>query len=240
MHSMTPQPEIAAARCRHRRGAWRLLASALLALALASGLLTATSPANAQASYPSRPIHMVVGFPPGGSNDMVARILAPRLGELLGTSVVIENRPGANAIIGTEYTARAAPDGYTVTLGSASPLAISPHTYSNMPVDPLKDLVVVTTVAATPELIAVNLKKANVKTLPELVALAKTRDVTLASSGNGGLPHLAIELLKTTSQGRFIHVRRSRIRWGATSTASSWTFRRYTAWSRTVNCKPSP
>jgi len=206
MHSMTPQPEIAAARCRHRRGAWRLLASALLALALASGLLTATSPANAQASYPSRPIHMVVGFPPGGSNDMVARILAPRLGELLGTSVVIENRPGANAIIGTEYTARAAPDGYTVTLGSASPLAISPHTYSNMPVDPLKDLVVVTTVAATPELIAVNLKKANVKTLPELVALAKTRDVTLASSGNGGLPHLAIELLKTTSQGRFIHV----------------------------------
>ncbi|OZI60254.1 Bug family tripartite tricarboxylate transporter substrate binding protein [Bordetella genomosp. 11] len=161
--------------------------------------------AAAQDDYPSRPIHLVVGFPPGGSNDIVARILAPKFSEFIGASVVVENRPGANAIIGTDYVARSAPDGYTITLGSASPLAISPHTYSNMPFDPLKDLIGITTVAQTPELIAVN-PKVPAKTLPELVALSKTRDVTFSSSGNGGLPHLAIESLKIASKGRIVHV----------------------------------
>src|ERR1700754_1032009 len=144
--------------------------------------------------YPSQTIHLVVGFPPGGSNDIVARIIAPKLGEALGVSVIVDNRSGANATIDTEYTARAKPDGYTITLGSASPLSISPFTYSNLPYDPLKDLAGITTVAATPELLAVN-PGVPAKTLAELVALAKTRDVTIASSGNGGLPHLGIELL---------------------------------------------
>lgn len=177
----------------------------LSALACLAVLAVSTQPARAQDSYPSRPIHMVVGFPPGGSNDIVARLLAPKLGEILGTSVVVDNRPGANAIIGTDYTVRAAPDGYTITLGSASPLAISPHTYSNMPFDPLKDLVGITTVAATPELIALN-PKVPARTLQELVALSRTREVTFSSSGNGGLPHLAIELLKIASKGRIVHV----------------------------------
>jgi tripartite-type tricarboxylate transporter receptor subunit TctC len=177
-----------------------------LRLVMAVAALTAAAaPAFAQDKYPSRPIHLVVGFPPGGSNDIVARILAPKLSEILGASVVVENRPGANAIIGTDYVARAAPDGYTITLGSASPLVISPHTYSNIPFDTLKDLTGITTVAATPELIAVN-PKLPVKNLQELVALAKTRDVTFSSSGNGGLPHLAIELLKIASKGRIVHV----------------------------------
>jgi tripartite-type tricarboxylate transporter receptor subunit TctC len=177
----------------------------LSALACLAVLALSMQPARAQDSYPSRPIHMVVGFPPGGSNDIVARLLAPKLGEILGTSVVVDNRPGANAIIGTDYTVRAAPDGYTITLGSASPLAISPHTYSNMPFDPLKDLVGITTVAATPELIALN-PKVPARTLQELVALSRTREVTFSSSGNGGLPHLAIELLKIASKGRIVHV----------------------------------
>jgi tripartite-type tricarboxylate transporter receptor subunit TctC len=177
----------------------------LSALACLAVLAISTQPARAQDTYPSRPIHMVVGFPPGGSNDIVARLLAPKLGEILGTSVVVDNRPGANAIIGTDYTVRAAPDGYTITLGSASPLAISPHTYSNMPFDPLKDLVGITTVAATPELIALN-PKVPARTLQELVALSRTREVTFSSSGNGGLPHLAIELLKIASKGRIVHV----------------------------------
>jgi tripartite-type tricarboxylate transporter receptor subunit TctC len=175
------------------------------AIAAAAALAAVALPAAAQDNYPSRPIHLVVGFPPGGSNDIVARILAPKLGQILGTSVVVENRPGANALIGTEYVARSAPDGYTITLGSASPLVISPHTYSNMPFDTLKDLVGITTVANTPELIAVN-PKVPAKNLKELVALAKTRDVTFSSSGNGGLPHLAIELLKIASKGRIVHV----------------------------------
>ncbi|AOB30996.1 hypothetical protein AKI39_10270 [Bordetella sp. H567] len=180
------------------------LATLITATALAAAL-PATATAAGQDDFPSRPIHLVVGFPPGGSNDIVARILAPKFSEFIGASVVVENRPGANAIIGTDYVARSAPDGYTITLGSASPLAISPHTYSNMPFDPLKDLVGITTVAQTPELIAVN-PKVPAETLPELVALSKTRDVTFSSSGNGGLPHLAIELLKIASKGRIVHV----------------------------------
>jgi hypothetical protein len=177
--------------------------AAAVALALTGALGVAT--AHAQDPYPNRPINLVVGFPPGGSNDIVARILAPKLGEILGTAVVVVNKPGSNALIGTDFVARAAPDGYTLTLASASPLAISPHTYAKIPFDPVKDLTGITTVAATPELVAVH-PSVHVKTLAELVALSKTRQVTLASSGNGGLPHLAIELLHSVSKGNFLHV----------------------------------
>lgn len=181
----------------------RAFAAAATLLATTAGLCGATG-AQAQ-DYPNRPITLVVGFPPGGSNDIVARILAPKLGELLGAPVVVVNKPGSNALIGTDFVARAAPDGYTLTLASASPLVISPNTYSKMPFDPLKDLTGITAVAATPELVAVH-PSVPAKTLAELVALSKTREVALSSSGNGGLPHLAIELLRTASQGRFLHV----------------------------------
>ena len=174
-------------------------AVALLGLALAA--ITAT----AQDKYPSQPVTIVVGVPPGGSNDMVARIYAPKLEKALGVPVIVENKAGANATIGTQHTVRAKPDGYTITLGSASPLAISPHTYKDLPYDPLTDLKAITTVAQTPELIAIN-PSVPAKTLQELVALSKTKDVTIASSGAGGLPHLAIELLKAESGGRIVHV----------------------------------
>jgi len=177
---------------------------------LAAGLATATSmlawPGVAQAQdYPSRPINLVVGFPPGGSNDMVARILAPKLGDVLGTPVVVVNKAGSNALIGTDFVAKATPDGYTLTLASASPLVVSPATYAKMPFDAQKDLVGITTVAATPELVAVH-PSVPAHNLAELVALSKTREVTLSSSGNGGLPHLAIELLRGATNGRFLHV----------------------------------
>lgn len=180
----------------------RLLgAAALGALVLA----TASGFAHAQGDYPNRPINLIVGFPPGGSNDIVARILAPRLGDALGVPVVVVNKPGSNALIGTEFVARAAPDGYTITLASASPLVISPSTYAKMPFDALNDLVGITTVANTPELVAVH-PSVQAKTLQELIALSKTREVTLSSSGNGGLPHLAIELLRTATNGKILHV----------------------------------
>lgn len=178
----------------------RLLCAAAVVI---SGIVA--SPAVAADTYPSKPVHLIVGFPPGGSNDLVARILAPKLGAVLGVSVIVDNRAGANAMIGTEYVVRAAPDGYTITLGSASPLAISPHTYPKLPYDPIKDLAGITTVAATPELLAIN-PSIPARTLQELVALSKTRDITVASAGNGGLPHLAIELLKSESKGRIVHV----------------------------------
>lgn len=159
----------------------------------------------AQSSFPSQAITLVVGFPPGGSNDIVARIIAPKAASILGVPVIVENRAGANATIGTEYVVRAKPDGYTITLGSASPMAISPHSYSNLSYNPLTDLKAVTTVAQTPELIALH-PSVPANTLPELVELAKQRDVTFSSSGAGGLPHLAIELLKAESGGNIMHV----------------------------------
>src|SRR5687768_4354876 len=89
--------------------------------------------AHAQAPYPAKAVRLIVGFPPGGSNDIVARIIAPKLTQILGAQVVVENRTGANATIGTDYVAKSPPDGYTIVLGSASPLVISPFTFSNIP-----------------------------------------------------------------------------------------------------------
>lgn len=177
---------------------------ASVAIALALPLWFAAAPVQAQ-DYPNKPIRIVVGFPPGGSNDVVARIIGPRLSEVLGTPVVIDNRPGANATIGTDYVAKAAPDGYVITLGSLSPLVLSPFTYDKLTYDTQRDFTPITTVALTPEVIALH-PSVPAKTLKELVDLSKTRQVTLSSSGNGGLPHLAIELLKNESKGDFLHV----------------------------------
>ncbi len=156
-------------------------------------------------NYPQKPITLVIGYPPGGSNDVVARIIAPKLGELLGQQVVVENRSGANATIATHYVAKAAPDGYTLLLGSLSPLVISLATFPKIPYDTAKDFAPINNVALTPELIAIN-PSVPAKTLGELVALSKTKRISLSSSGSGGLPHLAIELLKNVSKGDFLHV----------------------------------
>jgi tripartite-type tricarboxylate transporter receptor subunit TctC len=157
--------------------------------------------------FPTKPVRVVVGFPPGGSNDIVARTVAPRVGELLGQQVIVENRPGANATIATEYVARATPDGYTVFLGSVSSLGLSPHTYSKLGYDVMRDLAGATTVAMTPELIGVH-PSLPVRTMKELIDLAKTQPgkLSFASSGNGGLPHLAIELMKSLAKIDVLHV----------------------------------
>lgn len=158
-------------------------------------------------AYPSKPIRMIIGFPPGGSNDIVARMVAPKLGELLGTQVVVENRAGANSTIAADLVAKSAPDGYTVMLGSTGALVISPHTYSKLSYDTLRDFAPVTTLAMTPEAIAVH-PALPVSDLKTLIALAKAHPGKLdfASSGNGGLPHLAIELLKTMANINLLHV----------------------------------
>lgn len=175
-------------------------------LAYATFLFVAVGAVQAQ-TYPTKPIRLVVGFPPGGSNDIVARQMAPRLTQLLGAQVVVENRPGANATIGTEFVARSAPDGYTLTLASASPLAISLFTYPNIPYDTLRDFAGITTVASTPELIAIH-PALPARTLKELMAVARSQPAKLnfASAGNGGLPHLAIELFKSLGKLNIVHV----------------------------------
>ena len=156
--------------------------------------------------YPNKSISLIVGFPPGGSNDIVARLFAPKLTEILGQSVVVVNKSGSNGLIGTDFVAKAAPDGYTITIASASPLVISPHTFPKISFNTLTDLVGITTVAQTPELLALH-PSVPAKSLKELIDLSKTRRVTISSSGSGGLPHLAIELLRTAAgSGDIIHV----------------------------------
>lgn len=179
--------------CRH-------LSHGVFLLAITLGIVCAQD-------YPAKPIRLVVGFPPGGSNDIVARQLAPKLTQLLGTQVVVENRPGANATIGTDFVAKSSPDGYTLTLGSASPLAISLFTYPNIPYDTLRDFAGITTVAINPEMIAIH-PAVPARSLKEFIALAKARpgQLNFASSGNGGLPHLAIELFKSTAKIDVMHI----------------------------------
>jgi tripartite-type tricarboxylate transporter receptor subunit TctC len=168
--------------------------------------LLLSAAAHAQ-NYPAKPIRLVVGFPPGGSNDIVARLIAPKLTQLLGAQVIVENRPGANATIGTDLVAKAPPDGYTLLLGSASPLAISPFTYPSIPYDTLRDFAAITTVASTPEMLAIH-PSLPARDVKELLALAKAQPgkLNFASSGNGGLPHLAIELFKKLGNVNIVHV----------------------------------
>lgn len=178
---------------------WRRIACAMAALIP----LMAVGAARAD-DFPSHPIRLIVGYPPGGSNDIMARIIAPHLSEELHTSVVVENRAGASGVIGADAVAKAAPDGYTLLASSVSPIIITPQTMAKPPFDTLHDFTAINTVGLTPEAIAVN-PTLKVKTLNELLALARTRQVTLASSGTGGLPHLTIELLKKMA-GNIVHV----------------------------------
>jgi len=175
-------------------------------LACTALVMAAAGAVHAQA-YPTKPIRLIIGFPPGGSNDIVARQMAPKLTQLLGAQVIVENRPGANATIATDFVAKAPPDGYTIMLGSASPLVISPFTYPNIPYDTLRDLAPITTVGSTPEMIAIH-PSLPARNLKELVALAKSQPgkLNFASSGNGGLPHLAIELFGTLGKVKVLHV----------------------------------
>jgi tripartite-type tricarboxylate transporter receptor subunit TctC len=182
-----------------------LAVAAMATIATVSVALGALPGTACAQDFPSKPIRLVVGFPPGGSNDLVARVIAPRLAESLGQPVIIENRPGANATIGTAFVAAAAPDGYVLTLGSVSPLVLSPFTYDKLAYDTQRDFAGVSTVALTPEVIALH-PSVPVKTMKDLIALARKRQVSLGSAGNGGLPHLAIELLKNDSKTPFLHV----------------------------------
>jgi len=154
----------------------------------------------------NKPISLIVGFAPGGSNDIAARIIAPYLGEQLKTTVIVENKPGASGMIAGAIAAKAPPDGHTLMLSSLSPVIISPQTLKKPPFHTPTDFIAINLMGLTPEAIAVGPTLANVNTLGDLLQLAKTRDITLASSGVGGLPHLTIELLLTASKGRIIHV----------------------------------
>jgi tripartite-type tricarboxylate transporter receptor subunit TctC len=174
-------------------------------LLIAAGAALLAPALVAAQDYPNKPIKLVVGYPPGGSNDIVARIIAPRLGEALGTTVIVENRAGVSGVIGADSVAKAAPDGYTLLAASASPVVITPHTIARIPFNTLTDFAPINTVGLTPEAIAVA-PGLGVNNLKELLALSRTRQISLSSSGTGGLPHLTIELLIQASKGNIVHV----------------------------------
>lgn len=153
-----------------------------------------------------KPITMVVGFAPGGSNDIAARIIAPYMGELLGTTVVVENKTGAAGMISGSYVAKATPDGHTLLLSSLSPVIVSPQTKVNPPFHTPTDLIAINMVGLSPQAIAVNNSLPNVKTLADLFALSQKRQITLSSSGTGSLSHLTIEMLTAASNGKLVHV----------------------------------
>lgn len=163
--------------------------------------------AQAQADYPNKPIRLIIGFPPGGSTDIVGRIVAQKLGERLGQTIVVENRAGAGGTIGAELAAKAAPDGYTLTIGTTSTHAVAAGAYSKLPYDPVKGFMPISLVAVTPYLLVVN-PKVPANNLAELVALAKSQPGKLnyASAGNGSTTHLAMEMLNDVAGIKVVHV----------------------------------
>ena len=177
------------------------------AIAGGLGLVLSLTAAMAQSGYPDRPVKLIVGFAPGGSTDIVARIVAQRLGERLGQTVIVENKAGAGGTIGADATAKAPPDGYTLTLGTTSTHAIAAGAYSKLPYDPVADFTQISLVAITPYLLVVNPQvKAN--NLAEFVALAKGQPGKLnyASAGSGTATHLAMEMLKDAAGIDLLHV----------------------------------
>ncbi len=182
----------------------RPLNKARLQTVLALALL-APAPALAQ-TWPDHSIRLVVPFPAGGPTDIIARVVGQAMTEALGQPVVIDNRGGAGGVTGTDQVARAAPDGYTLALSSAGALSISPS-LQRMPYNSTKDLAPITLVAKVPELLVVP-ASSPAKTLEDLIALAKAKPgaYNFASTGPGGMPHLAAELLKATAKIDMVHV----------------------------------
>src|SRR5262252_7322478 len=158
-------------------------------------------------SYPTRPVKMVVGFPPGGGTDVVARIIAPGLGENLGQPVVIENRPGATGTVAAAMVAKSAADGYTIMMGHVSVNAIAPSLFPNLQYDVVKDFAPVTLAASVPHFIVVH-PSLPVHSIRELTAYAKERPGKLSfpSAGNGSTPHLAGEIFKAMAGVNLVHV----------------------------------
>ena len=181
-----------------------LNAAALACGALAAALLCTGAFAQA---YPSKPIRVMVPFPPGGSTDIVARIVAQKLAAQLGQPLVVENRGGAGGTLGTAVTAKAAPDGYSLVIGTTSTHVVAPSVYKRLDYDPVKDFQPISLIAVTPYLLVVN-PALPAKSVKELVALMKAKpgQLNYASAGVGSTTHLAMEMLKSASGTYALHI----------------------------------
>ena len=180
----------------------KLFVAATAALALAG-----VQAAQAQDNYPTRPVRVVIAFPPGGPTDFVGRLVTDKMTAALGQRVYIENKPGAAGTVGADNVAKADPDGYSLFLTTSGAVAVAPHIMASVPYDPLRDFAPVALVTKVTEILVVT-PKLGIKTVKELIALAKEKPgaVSFASTGIGSPPHLALELLDVSGGVKFLHV----------------------------------
>jgi len=180
---------------------------AVLALGAAVAAITSlVAPASSQAAYPDRPIKLIVPFAPGGSNDILARVLAEKLGGRLGQPVIVENRAGAGGTIGTDFVVKSPPDGYTLLFASTS-ITTNAASGKKLPYDLVKDLQPIGEVGAGPFVVVVN-NDVKAKTLKELIDLARAKpgSVTYGTAGVGGINHLGTELFASAAKIQLVHV----------------------------------
>ncbi len=173
---------------------------------LAGTILAACCGLAAAQNYPAKTVRMVVGYPPGGPTDLLARIVSQKLTESWGQQVIVDNRPGASGMIGAELTVRAAPDGYTLLMVPVT-YAVTPSLYPKMTYDAAKDLAPVAQVAAAPFMLVVH-PTVPVRTVKDLIALARSKpgQLNYASASTGGMPHLAGELFNTMAGVKMVHI----------------------------------
>jgi tripartite-type tricarboxylate transporter receptor subunit TctC len=178
---------------------FRVFALAAFALGFASAALAQ--------SYPSRPVKVIVPFPPGDAADILSRLIGPKVAERMGQPVIVENRAGASGQIGLEILKNAAADGYTIGVGQGGNLVVAPHTYKKLPYDPLKDFAAVA-ILATNYLAVVANPGVPFKSAAEMIVWAKANPgrLTLATNGEGGFPHLAFEQLAVMGDFKFQHI----------------------------------
>jgi tripartite-type tricarboxylate transporter receptor subunit TctC len=188
-------------------GPARRRALTALAMACALGAVAGLRPAVAQESYPNKPVKLIVPFAPGGSTDIVARLVADRMQRTLGQPVVVDNRAGAGGTIGAEVVARAAPDGYTIGMGTVSTLAVNPVLLKSSRLDPVKDFAPITVLASIPSVFSTN-PSLQVQNYKEFVALARSKPelLTSGSPGTGSIGHLIIEAMNDELKVQVRHI----------------------------------
>src|SRR5689334_25202211 len=161
----------------------------------------------AAATYPSKPIRLILPFPPGGPTDIYSRLVAQKVSEAFGQQIVVDNRGGASGIIASEIVAKAAPDGHTLLFGGAGVLAVTPAVFAKIPYDPVRDFAPVSMIATNPLMLVIN-PSLPVNSVSELIKLAKAKpgQLNFASAGPAGPPRLAAELLKSMAGIELVHI----------------------------------
>ena len=168
-------------------------------------LLFFAAPVGAQEAYPGKPVRIIVGYSAGGGNDLIVRVMAPRLSEGLGQPVIIENKPGAQAIIATEYVAKAAPDGYTILMGPTGPMAMNPATYARLPYSSTRDFAPISTIGQFPLIVTVG-ASLPVHSVRELIEYAKRNPAKANYGSSAAAFQIATELFKQKTGTGFVHI----------------------------------